>query len=151
MCEKQNPVLASMFEGLVKQVGGTDAARAVIEAYVGHGVSKGTISQIQNAKAMVPWEWVAALENAAENLPFHRLRTNQLEGQSFRSGSLVSHLKIIKESAEAVVAAAEAEGTDCPKALSTSLKELRDLIDVAQERADQEQARLDRMGLEAAE
>lgn len=151
MCEQHNQALAEMFKGLVKQVGGTDAARAVIEAYVGHGVSKGTISQIQNAKAMVPWEWVSALEDAAGNLPFHRLRTNQIESTQPVVNSLVCHLKIVKESAEATMATAEAEGSSCPKKITASLNELLDLLSVTETLVAQQQARLDRMGLEASE
>ncbi|WP_146592522.1 hypothetical protein, partial [Puniceibacterium confluentis] len=43
-----SPLYASLFRGLVKQLGGVDAACAVIEAALGHSVSRGSVSRIQN-------------------------------------------------------------------------------------------------------
>ena len=143
-----NPALAAVFKGLVKQVGGTEAARAVIEASVGHTVSKGTISQVQNGNASVPLEWAWALEDAAGIRPFYRLRAQLIEEHDLKEENTYSHLDIIREATEAALANAEAEGSQCPKVISESLAQLQDIIHVAQQCAARDQARLSRMGFE---
>lgn len=70
----QRPVAAQMFDSLVTQVGGKEAAAATIEAAVGHSISIGTLTKIKNCDAEVPLLWAWALMEATGNTCFDRYR-----------------------------------------------------------------------------
>ena len=141
-----------MFRSLVDQVGGVDAAAAAIEASSGRPVSRGTVSKIQNGNAEVPLAWAYALEDETGNACFTRLRIRKLEGQEDVVGAaMVTHIHLVKESSEAVIALAAAESSQDPDQLAASKKELMDVIEVAEECARIIDSSLARIGLEASE
>ena len=72
-------VAAQMFDSLVKEAGGKDAAAATIEAAVGHSISIGTLTKIKNGDAEVPLLWAWALMDATSNRCFDRYRTRTKE------------------------------------------------------------------------
>tara|TARA_R110000868_G_scaffold369682_3_gene633089 strand:- start:17397 stop:17864 length:468 start_codon:yes stop_codon:yes gene_type:complete len=120
---------AAMFKSLVDAVGGVEAARAVIEASVGHDISIASISRMQNANAEPVWAWVVALEDAAGQAPFSKMRARQL-GQQKASSAVISHLDALRESSEMVLALAGAERSDDPQVLARALKETQDVADL---------------------
>lgn len=67
-------VAAQMFDSLVRQAGGKEAAAATIEAAVGHSISIGTLSKIKNGDAEVPLLYAWALMDATGNACFDRFR-----------------------------------------------------------------------------
>ena len=75
----QRTVAAQMFDSLVSQVGGKEAAAATIEAAVGHSISIGTLTKIKNCDAEVPLLWAWALMDATGNVCFDRYRARTAE------------------------------------------------------------------------
>ncbi|MGR3376038.1 hypothetical protein [Salipiger abyssi] len=121
---------AHMFGELVKAVGGVDAAAAAIEAVVGHTVSRGTISKVQNGHAEVPYAWASALENASGRHPFLNMRSREVTGGPARS-ELACHLDMLREATEGVTALAEFEANpDDPQAVARAYAELADVHDL---------------------
>ncbi|WP_372837330.1 hypothetical protein [Puniceibacterium confluentis] len=144
-----SPLYASLFRGLVKQLGGVDAACAVIEAALGHSVSRGSVSRIQNGQAEVPVSWAFALEDASGNRCFTRHRNRQVEAQVIVADE-VGHLDVLRESSEMIMALGRAEASEDANTLSAALKETLEVADMAGAKAQALQARLDLLGLEAA-
>ena len=73
----QRTVAAQMFDSLVTQAGGKDAAAATIEAATGNSISIGTLTKIKNGDAEVPLLWVWALMDATGNNCFDRYRARK--------------------------------------------------------------------------
>ncbi|MBN8189262.1 hypothetical protein JF540_21490 [Salipiger thiooxidans] len=122
---------AHMFGELVKAVGGVDAAAAAIEAAVGHTVSRGTVSKVQNGHAEVPYAWVSALENASGRYPFLNMRSREVSGRPARS-ELACHLEMLREATEGVTALAAFEANpEDPQAVAKAYAELADVHDMA--------------------
>ncbi|WP_421998166.1 hypothetical protein [Roseovarius confluentis] len=68
-----------MFDSLVTQAGGKDAAAATIEAATGNSISIGTLTKIKKGDAEVPLLWVWALMDATGNTCFDRYRARKIE------------------------------------------------------------------------
>jgi hypothetical protein len=71
----QPKIAAQMFDNLVTQAGGKEAAASVISSAVGHPISIGTLSKIKGGNAEVPLLWAWALMDATGNLCFDSYRT----------------------------------------------------------------------------
>lgn len=131
MCDA---LFASMFRRLVKKAGGVDAAASAISALVGHEVSKGTISKVQNGLAEVPMLYVHALEDATGDYRFTKMRLKEIEERigSTSGKSLALHAGAVsKEAGEAVNALITASETGCPKAVDEARLELEEMRDAA--------------------
>ena len=70
----QPKVAAQMFRNLVTQSGGKEAAAATIASAVGHSISLGSLSRIENGNAEVPLLWAWALMDATHNPCFDAYR-----------------------------------------------------------------------------
>ena len=80
----QPKVAAQMFKNLVTQSGGKEAAAATIASAVGHSISPGSLSRIENGNAEVPLLWAWALMDATQNRCFDTYR-EQTVGPSTES------------------------------------------------------------------
>ncbi|MCA0947377.1 hypothetical protein LCM08_20835 [Salipiger pacificus] len=99
----QPKVAAQMFKNLVKEAGGKEAAAATIASAVGHSISAGSLSRIENGNAEVPLLWAWALMDATRNACFDSYRAQTRE----QGGELCPYTligEISKEHGEAVEA-----------------------------------------------
>lgn len=109
---------AHMFAGLVKRIGGVDAAAAVIEAHTG-SMTKSTVSKMVLGKLSVTMEAVDALEDALNSHPLTRLRFERIgrnSGQTEPLASLVASACV--ECGEAMAALVGREMTSDEKAVA---------------------------------
>lgn len=135
-------VHAHMFRGLVDQVGGVEAAVAVITARTGHAPSVGTISKVQTAQLEVPHRWIAPLEDAAGTYPFSDLRSAERKRGQDECTSVVDHVHALKETTEMVMAMAAAETDDSPEALAEAIREAQEVAELASKAVEQLRGRL---------
>lgn len=147
---------AAMFRSFVADVGGVDAAAAAIEAGTGAAISRGSVSKVCHGQMALPLGWAHALEDATGNFAFTRARTRHLEaggvlGPGTAGTAVLCHLRTMRESHEAVLAQAAAEGSADVVVLAQALKETLDIMRCAEEAEAVLRDRLARLGLEGGE
>lgn len=72
----QPKIAAQMFDNLVTQAGGKEAAASVIASAMGHSISIGTLTKIKNGTLEVPLLWAWALMDATRNNCFDTYRAS---------------------------------------------------------------------------
>ena len=75
----QPKIAAKMFDNLVNQAGGKEAAASVISSAIGHSISIGTLTKIKNGDAEVPLLWAWALMDATRNNCFDTYRASSVQ------------------------------------------------------------------------
>ncbi|MFY0661355.1 MAG: hypothetical protein JXR15_12745 [Shimia sp.] len=122
---------ANMFRRLVSKTGGVEAACATVSALLGHEISKGTISRIQNGFAAVPMLYVYALEDATGDYRFTKLRAKEVEDRvAAKEGQSITRLagEVGKEAGEAVNALILAAETGDPKSMAEARVEVEEML-----------------------
>lgn len=80
-------LLAAFFDALVTEIGGVDAAAAVMQARKG-AFSKGTISKMTSGQMAVSCEALIALEDAAQLFPFTQHAFDRIGHRTAATGDL---------------------------------------------------------------
>lgn len=123
-----NPTYSRMFAGMVKRLGGVEAAAAVIEAHTG-ACSKGTVSKQCSGQASVSVDSMVAIEDALRSFPFtnhlfERVGAGGVTGQPLQT--LASAASI--ECGEALGALIRGFGAHSPEGSDLSAEERAEIV-----------------------
>lgn len=124
------PIIQASMRALVARLGCFDAAAETINAALGGGCSKGTISKRMAGQLDWPLAEIMALEDALCSYPVSRLVAQRLaRAEAASAASLVGLVSAMaKEGGEAVAAGVIAAQAAGPKEVAQAVTEIREAI-----------------------